>query len=269
MSDFDYEKYEQECDRIHEENEGHLVEFEKYLVDAGLKDATIKRHVSNVDFYINTYLLREDAYRIERGCYMTDDFLGYFFIRKCLWSSPTSIKQNAASFKKFYKCMLELGHIEQADYDALLADIKEGMPIWLEECAEYNDFDDSLLDGNPDDIFRGRLEQSLLRMLGIDPADLAEGPNADEDDKQLTREEAIAFLTLSLFYLTSWEEKDRLLKGSKVRRAWKSADWDALAFLEDQGFITYTNKAKSVYLTDSGVAEARELLASFGLDHLA
>lgn len=273
MSDFDYEKYEQECNKIREENEEHLVEFEKYLVDAGLKDATIKRHISNVDFYINTYLLREDAYRIRRGCYTTDDFLGYFFIRKCMWSTPSTIRQNAASFKKFYKCMLEHGHIEQADYDALRADIKEGMPIWIQECEEFNNPDSSLIQSDFEHAFADILYQSLLDELGVKYPELVDGLSAanqvdEADDEPLTREEAVAFLTLSLFYLTSWVERGRGKGAASVRRAWKSADWNALDFLQEAGFISCSNKAKSVYITESGIAEAQELLTALGLAHL-
>ncbi len=101
-----YEDYERECKAIREENEGHLKEFEDYLSSKGLSDKTIKRHISNVDFYINTYLLQYDAERIGAGCLVVNSYLGDFFIRKCMWSTPATIRQTAASFKKFYKCML-------------------------------------------------------------------------------------------------------------------------------------------------------------------
>lgn len=133
-----YEEYEQACEKRRAENERYLGEFEEWLIAAGLSDKTIQRHLSNVDFFINTYLLREDAYGIEEGCCRMDDFLGYFFIRKCMWSTPATIRQNAASFKKFYKCMLEKGHIDQESYDVLLDDIKTCMPIWLEDCEDFN-----------------------------------------------------------------------------------------------------------------------------------
>jgi len=43
------------------------------------------------------------------------------------------------------------------------------------------------------------------------------------------------------------------------RRAWKGHDWDALNRLHEQGFIhDPVNKAKSVVLTDKGLARAEE-----------
>ena len=69
-------------------------------------------------------------------------FFGDFFIRKCMWSTPASIKSTAASLKKFYKCMLQHGYIDKESYDYLCFDIKENMEDWQEECAIYNDPDE-------------------------------------------------------------------------------------------------------------------------------
>ena len=54
-------------------------------------------------------MLREDALTMENGCkdeYLSD-FFGYFFIRKCMWSTPDTIRVN-----------------------------KE---YWIDCCSEYND----------------------------------------------------------------------------------------------------------------------------------
>ena len=72
--------------------------------------------------------------------------------------------------------------------------------------------------------------------------------------------EQVTDLTLALLYLTSWEEKAGTL-GSAVR-SWRSYDWDALDVLRDEGLIYGNRKAKSVYLTDKGVAQAKKILGS-------
>ena len=135
----DYEEYEKECDKMRKLNEAYLSLFEADLRASGLKDKTIDRHLSNVDFYINEFLLREDIETMQDGAYHLDSFLGYFFIRKCMWSTPNSIKTTAASLKKFYKSMLAHGKIQQEDYDSLCEDIKENMDQWCADCAQYND----------------------------------------------------------------------------------------------------------------------------------
>ena len=62
-------------------------------------------------------------------------------IRKCMWSTPSTVKTTATSLKKFYKSMAEHGKIEKKDYDYVCHDIKESMAYWQECCAEYNNPD--------------------------------------------------------------------------------------------------------------------------------
>lgn len=134
-----YENYIKECEKIEKTNKHYLDLFTKDLEQTGLKPKTISRHYSNVDFYINTYLLKEGALSMENGISMLDDFLGNFFIRKCMWSTPANIKSTAASIKKFYKSMLDHQIIEKDDYDELCFCIKDNMEFWQELCADYND----------------------------------------------------------------------------------------------------------------------------------
>lgn len=135
----DYEKYEAECSKIRETNAELLRLFEDDMKAKGLSDSTIRKHLSNVDFYINEYLLREDALSMDHGAYMTDSFLGEFFIRHCVWSTPASIKATAASIKKFYQCMLEHKKIVDGDYAFLCSEIKDNMDEWQNTCEIYND----------------------------------------------------------------------------------------------------------------------------------
>ena len=138
---FDYENYEKECEEIRASNSELLDMFKNDLELAGLSAKTIRSHISNVDFYINEYLLREDAHPMEDGVGMVDSFLGYFFIRKCMWSTPSTIKSTAASIKKFYKCMLDHEKIKKVEFDYLRSEIKENMEQWQADCAMYNDPD--------------------------------------------------------------------------------------------------------------------------------
>ena len=48
-----YDDYCKECDEIIAKNDEYLDIFEQELSASGLKDKTIKRHLSNVSFYIN------------------------------------------------------------------------------------------------------------------------------------------------------------------------------------------------------------------------
>ena len=72
----------------------------------------------------------------------------------------------------------------------------------------------------------------------------------------MNNSEKTAKLTLLLIYLTSWDEKDLV---SNMRRAWKSYDFETLDKLEEDGLISQSKAAKSVYLTEKGLNAARML----------
>lgn len=77
-------------------NTKYIEGFVDELSKKGFVDKTIKRHYGNVDFYLNDFLLREEALTMENGCkdeYLSD-FFGYFFICKCMWSTPDTIRVN-------------------------------------------------------------------------------------------------------------------------------------------------------------------------------
>ena len=135
----DYEKYEQECKKIRKVNELLLNEFEVWLKSTGLKEKTINNHLSNIDFYVNEYLLYEDATEAKDGSCSIGMFLGYWFIKKAMWASQSSIKSNATSLKKFYTFMLEKGLINKVDLAYLNQTIKQEMPEWLATLRRYDD----------------------------------------------------------------------------------------------------------------------------------
>ena len=135
----DYEKYEKDCKRIREANERLLIEFDVWLKSSGLSEATINNHSSNIDFYINEYLLYEDATEAKDGVSGVGMFLGYWFIRKAMWASPSSIRGNAASLKKFYTFLHEKGLTDKDDLNGLKQTIKEDMPEWLSTLERYDD----------------------------------------------------------------------------------------------------------------------------------
>ena len=134
-----YEEYERACAKIKEENAKLLADFEQWLSGKGLTKKTVQRHGENVDFYINGFMLNEDAVPAKDGVAMVSNFLGYWFIRKAMWASPASIKQNAASLKKFYSFMYEQGDVDADDLQYLKDTIKEEMPVWLATLDRYDD----------------------------------------------------------------------------------------------------------------------------------
>jgi hypothetical protein len=270
--DSEYE-YDQACKAQQKKNDAYLDEFDAYLEKAGLADKTIGKHLQNVGFFVNTFLVYdafEEPVDAADGWKYVDDFLGYFFIRKCMWSTPNSIKQNITSFKKFYACMLENGHLSKSDYDELLLTIKDNKDAWLEDCQDFNtpsddyfggSFDQELFNSVYNDIARGL---GLDGVLGVPPADFEDDPYDEED--LFTKEEAIGMLAMALLYLTSWEEKGP--NGQSTLRARKSIDPKVMEQLRDMGFISYDNNAQSVVMTKLGETMGKESVVTLGFDYL-
>ena len=134
-------EYDKKVEKNEKRNEEFLTLFSDDLKNAGLAEKTIRNHVNNAGFYLNAYLPHWDEMTMEDGAsgYYLEDFFGYFFIRKCMWSTPYTIKTTAASLKKFYKCMRKHGKITQEQYEDVADTIKYSMEEWQEECAEFND----------------------------------------------------------------------------------------------------------------------------------
>ena len=57
----DFEEFERACVKIKEDNAKLLADFGQWLEQKGLAKKTITEHVKNADFYINTFLLYDEA----------------------------------------------------------------------------------------------------------------------------------------------------------------------------------------------------------------
>lgn len=66
-------------------------------------------------------------------------------------------------------------------------------------------------------------------------------------------------LTLLLAYLTSWDEQ---VARTKVRRAWRGYDFEALDGLQEHGEVSFSRRSKSLVLTEVGIRRAQRLAAS-------
>src|SRR5438270_4275390 len=99
--------YEQRVQAIQCANEPILAGFERWLLQAGLSEPTIKAHVDNLRFFAHYLLLY--AYSLRRLDEATEgnvyDFLEDWFPRKALWASVSSMKVYLATFKKFFTWM--------------------------------------------------------------------------------------------------------------------------------------------------------------------
>jgi len=87
-----------------------LVSFEQWL-SRKVASGTIQRHCQDVEPYINTFLLHNEATAANQQARRIATFLSYWFIRRGR-AAPTSMKENAASLKKFCSFMHDKGKID-------------------------------------------------------------------------------------------------------------------------------------------------------------
>lgn len=127
-------------------NEKYIKEFNNWLEQKKLSKKTIINHINNVELFIDDYLIYYELKKMDEGITYIDNFLGDWYIRKCMWSNSSNLKTTAASIKKFYECMMELNYIEKEKYELLKNTIKDGIPSWIEEMDDYNNFDDDFYD---------------------------------------------------------------------------------------------------------------------------
>lgn len=134
MEDFEF-KIEENKKR----NKKYINEFENWLNEKKLVKKTIRKHLNNIDLYINDYLNYYDVTEMEDGINCIHSFLDGWFIEKCLWVSKNSLKETATSIKKFYQCMSENNYVSQEDYKSLCSFIKENMEEFLEQVELFED----------------------------------------------------------------------------------------------------------------------------------
>ena len=91
-----------------------------------------------MEFFLNTYLNYYEPTKMEDGPDKVFEFLSDWFIRKCMWSSKSSIKEYSTSIKKFYKCMSDNNHISSEIYEDLCEEIKENMDYFFELMDDYD-----------------------------------------------------------------------------------------------------------------------------------
>ena len=113
------------------------------------------------------------------------------------------------------------------------------------------------------DLFAGD-QKTGKRRSGTGKA-AGRGKGAKDPKDPQVGPDAVADLTLALLYLTRFSDPRN--SGEKtIWQAWKGYDSGALEMLEEAGWIAQrSRRAKSVFLTEEGMARAKELLRRYGL----
>ena len=130
--------YEVELEKNKKRNEKFLKEFSEWLDSKNLSPKTKKNHLGNVEFYLNVYLNYYEVTKMEEGIFEVRGYLNGWFIEKCAFASRTSIKENAASLKKFYQCMSEKEYVKVQDYKKLCMILRESMDEFFDNLDAFD-----------------------------------------------------------------------------------------------------------------------------------
>lgn len=142
--------YDEIVKSIHKRNDNLIQNFRGYQKRGGLGEKTIDKHVDNISFFLNEFVTYQDISpnedeitlcNAEDGLDLVGEFLGYWFIKKAMWSSESSIKSNITSIKKFYSFMQGLNLISKDELQRLNREIKENKQEWIDAVNRYNDMD--------------------------------------------------------------------------------------------------------------------------------
>jgi len=119
-----------------------LNKFENYLYSQNLAPKTIKKHLANVDFYINTFLIHYEIEKPEDNLNSIDMYFDHFMPNKTTFGSVSDTKSSIGSLKKFYHFMLKINKISEDEYSKLLQLIKNNKQNWFDVYSEDYENDD-------------------------------------------------------------------------------------------------------------------------------
>lgn len=130
MIDEETKDYEKEFEKVRKNNRAITALFKKDL--AGLSDKTTKAHLDNVSLFLEDFFYREGIENVREGAEYIALFFS-FFINKCAWSSPQSVKALASSMKKFYLSMEKSGIVDKERCDFVLDTIAVNLDEWMDK----------------------------------------------------------------------------------------------------------------------------------------
>ena len=139
MNDKEYKEWERQIEEAKMHNNKLLIEFEKYLRAKSLKSNTIKKHIGNIEYFANVFLLHNEIIPVENGAWEIGSFFCDFFIIKASWASKDTVEENIASFKKFYSFLNEIGKVSEIELAEMKELIKDEKSDWIEEVENYWD----------------------------------------------------------------------------------------------------------------------------------
>lgn len=122
-----WEEYEKRSIETKAQHEKLIAIYKEDLIQKNLSPRTIKRHLSNIDSFLNWFLIDyKDSDALDEFIpSFVGDFLGSFIPDKYIGNTKNLIKENAATLRGFYQSMRDCGYISQSMFTRISENISE------------------------------------------------------------------------------------------------------------------------------------------------
>lgn len=134
--------YKKVAKEIRANNELVLQAFENYLKEnLGLGDNIIKRHVGEVRFFMNEYLLHDGIQIISDDSYEPCNYIENFYPHKSISPTVTEVRNIGAALKKFYEFLAKAKVLSKEDLSYVKDDITESVDVAIKKIKSGNSQD--------------------------------------------------------------------------------------------------------------------------------
>ena len=115
-----------------------LQTFETYLREYNISDKEIQNHLSNIDLFINDYLLRGEVLSCHNGIHTVGEYLTDWLTENFYGVTKEDIESYVESFIKFYTFNVNKGYLEKDDMIELYQIINDEVRPWLAKFPGQN-----------------------------------------------------------------------------------------------------------------------------------
>lgn len=134
------EDYDEMRKRLEEANEKIVSGFINHTVGVKKKGKQrMGKYAEHLQFFANEYLCNYEGIDLLEGLGEFPDFVGNWFIRKCMWSDESSLRENLDAFEAFLGYLEETQQMQKDRLDDLREWIDEERPLYLLRVKYYND----------------------------------------------------------------------------------------------------------------------------------
>lgn len=131
-------------ENLKRENETYLAVFQDYLEKFGVSEKLISTYIYNTEMYLNDFLAEECQKQMVSGIRELDVFFKEYYANWLPYATEGRMERIIKSLKMFYRCMHDLGYIDNKMYAFFEWIVKENKQEWIESFREWNRIEEEM-----------------------------------------------------------------------------------------------------------------------------